>query len=123
MAEGWANYLKPDRVRAFSAGVAPKGVHPRAAAVMAEAGVDITGQRSKHVDELKGTSLDYVVTVCGHAHEQCPTFTGGTKVVHMGFEDPAETVGHDEEVTEKFREVRERIRQFVETIPESLLET
>ena len=75
-------------------------MNARAVAVMREAGVDITGQRSKHVDELKDVPFDYVVTVCGHANETCPRFPGKTKVVHVGFDDPpqlAKGAASDEE--------------------------
>ena len=88
MAEGWARHLKGDAIDAYSAGTDPHGMNARAIAAMGEAGVDITGQRSKHVDELKDVPLDYVVTVCGHANETCPVFPGKTKVVHVGFDDP-----------------------------------
>src|SRR5215218_2600789 len=76
MAEGWARALKGDVIEPYSAGVATHGMNPNAVRVMREAGVDIGGQRSKHVDEVKDVGLDYVVTVCGHAHESCPVFPG-----------------------------------------------
>ena len=88
MAEGWARALRPDSVRTYSAGVEPHGMNPRAIKVMAEAGVDISGHHSKHVDELKDIPFDYVITVCDHAHETCPLFPGKTKVLHVGFDDP-----------------------------------
>src|SRR4051812_3837407 len=104
MAEGWARHLKADSIDAYSAGVEPHGMNASAVQVMGEAGVDITGQRSKHVDELKDVPFDYVVTVCDHAYESCPLFPGKTKVVHVGFDDPprlaktartpAEALGH-----------------------------
>src|SRR5580692_10852949 len=83
MAEGWARALKGDVIEAYSAGVEPHGMNARAVEVMREAGVDIAGQRSKHVEELKGVAFDYVVTVCDHAHEACPVFAGDTKIVHV----------------------------------------
>jgi arsenate reductase len=88
MAEGWARQLEPGRVEAYSAGVAPAGIDPRAVRVMAESGVDISGQRSKHVDELAGESIDCVVTVCDNARERCPVFPGSTRLLHVGFDDP-----------------------------------
>ena len=88
MAEGWARRLKGDVIEAYSAGIETHGLNPHAVRVMAEAGVDISGHRSKHVDELKSIAFDYVVTVCDHAYESCPLFPGKTKVVHVGFEDP-----------------------------------
>ncbi|HZK79737.1 MAG TPA: arsenate reductase ArsC, partial [Humisphaera sp.] len=78
MAEGWATVLKSDTIEAHSAGVQPHGMNQRAVRVMAEAGVDIGGQWSKHVDELKGMDFDYVVTVCDNAHQSCPIFPGKT---------------------------------------------
>ncbi len=88
MAEGWARKLKADLIDAYSAGVEPHGMNPRAVKAMAEAGVDVLGHTSKHVNELAEVPFDYVVTVCDHAHETCPVFPGRTKVVHVGFDDP-----------------------------------
>jgi arsenate reductase len=85
--------------------------------------VDITGQHSKHVDELKDVPLDYVVTVCGHANETCPRFPGKTKVVHVGFDDPpqlAKSAKTDEVAMGHYRRVRDEIRAFVETLPDGL---
>jgi arsenate reductase (thioredoxin) len=90
---------------------------------MAEAGVDISGQRSKHVDELRDVSFDFVVTVCGHAHENCPVFPGKTSVVHVGFDDPpalAAKATTEEERLAPYRRVRDEIRTFVQGLPESL---
>ena len=118
MAEGWARHLKGDRVEAYSAGVSPHGMNPHAVRVMREAGVDITGQRSKHVDELRDVPLDHVVTVCGHANETCPVFPGRTKVVHVGFDDPpqlAKGAATEEEALGHYRRVRDEIRRFVES--------
>ena len=123
MAEGWARQLKGAEIEAYSAGVEPHGMNARAVAVMREAGVDITGQRSKHVDELKAVPFDYVVTVCGHATETCPRCPGKTKVVHVGFDDPpqlAKGAKSDEEALPHYRRVRDEIRAFVETLPGGL---
>ena len=117
MAQGWAEQLKGDVIEAFSAGVRPAKVSELAIEVMAEAGVDISGHVSKHVDDLAGVEFDYVVTVCDNAREHCPIYPGGTKVVHRSFEDPAAVIGTVEEVRAKFREVRDQIRAFVETLP------
>ncbi len=122
MAEGWTRQLKGDLIEAASAGVAPQALDPRAVAAMAEAGVDISGQRSKAVAELAGVEFDYVVTVCDDAREQCPVFPGRTHVVHVGFRDPARAEGSREEVEEVFRGVRDQIRGFVEGLPEILVE-
>ena len=80
--------LKGDRIDAYSAGVEPHGVDPRAVKVMAEVGVDISGQSSKHVDTLEGIEFDYVITLCDQANESCPFFPGKTRRLHMGFDDP-----------------------------------
>jgi len=123
MAEGWARHLKGDLIDAVSAGVEPKGLDPNAVAVMAEAGVDISGHRSKHVSEFQGVAMDYVVTVCDHARETCPVFPGQAKVVQRAFDDPprlaagAETA---ESVLTHYRRVRDEIRSFVATLPEAL---
>jgi arsenate reductase len=123
MAEGWAHALKGNVIDAYSAGVDPHGMNPRAIAAMAETGVDITGQRSKHVDELAGVAFDYVVTVCGHANETCPMFPGDTKVVHVGFDDPPKLAAGaktDDEAMPHYRRVRDEIRTFIETLPAAL---
>lgn len=123
MAEGWARHLKSGVIDAYSAGVETRGLDPLAVTVMAEAGVDISGQRSKAVDELKGVAFDYVVTVCDEAREQCPVFPGRAKVVHVGFDDPpwlARTAKTEDEALGHYRRVRDEIRAFVETLPESL---
>jgi arsenate reductase len=125
MAEGWARALKPGLVEASSAGIEARGVDPLAVRVMAEAGVDISRQRSKRVDELKDLRFDYVVTVCAAANEMCPLFPGKAKVVHVGFDDPpalARTAKNEEEALSHYRRVRDEIRRFVETLPEALEE-
>ena len=123
MAEGWARRLKGDTIDAYSAGVEPHTLDARAVRAMAEAGVDISGHRSKHVNELPKIEFDYMVTVCGHAHETCPFFPGKTKVVHRGFQDPpllARGAATEDEAMTHYRRVRDEIRAFVETLPESL---
>jgi len=123
MAEGWARHLKGDVIEPYSAGVETHGLNPQAVQVMAEAGVDISGYQSKHVDELKDVDFDYVVTVCDHAHESCPMFPGRTRVVHVGFDDPprlARAARTPEEAMDIYRRVRDEIGAFVETLPEGL---
>ena len=124
MAEGWAKHLKRDTIEAWSAGVEAKTVDPRAVRVMTEAGVDISGHRSKHVDEVIDIPFDYVVTLCGHAYETCPFFPGGAKKVHRGFDDPpvlARDAADEDEALAQYRRVRDEIHQLVETLPESLM--
>lgn len=123
MAEGWTRHLKADVIEAYSAGVEPHGLNPLAIRAMAEAGVDISGQQSKHVDELKSVPLDYVVTVCDHAHETCPLFPGRTQKIHVGFDDPprlAKDATSDAEALSHYRRVRDEIRDFVQRLPEAL---
>ena len=115
MAEGWLRHLGSDRYEALSAGTRPQGVNPLAVRVMAEAGVDISEQRSKSVDEFLGQDIDLLVTVCGGAKESCPVFLGAVKDrQHWPFDDPAQAAGTDEEVLAIFRRVRDEIRRAVE---------
>ncbi len=123
MAEGWARALKGDQIDAFSAGIETHGLNPRAVKVMAEAGVDISGHKSKPVTDLSTQDFDFVVTVCDHAHESCPLFPGKTKVVHVGFDDPprlAKNAKSEEEALAHYRRVRDEIKAFVETLPGAL---
>jgi arsenate reductase len=124
MAEGWTRFLQGDMIEAYSAGVDTHGLNPSAVKVMAEAGVDISGHRSKHIDEFKDVDLDVVVTVCGHAHESCPVFPGKTRVVHVGFDDPpkmAAEVEGEEEKMECYRAVRDEIKSYVLNFLEGLV--
>ena len=123
MAEGWARQLKADVIEPYSAGIEKHGMNPHAIKVMAEAGVDITGQHSKTVTELGPVEFDYVVTVCGHANEHCPLFPGNAKVVHVGFDDPPKLTAGLPDGEAKlmiYRRVRDQVRSFVTTLPESL---
>ena len=123
MAEGWARHLKGDVLEPYSAGIETHGLDPRAVRVMAEAGVDISGHRSKHLDELVGVDFDVVVTVCDRARESCPVFPGRTQRVHVGFDDPprlAEGAKDEEAALAPYRCVRDAIRAFVETLPQGL---
>lgn len=124
MAEGWTRHLKSESVEPYSAGVAPTQLDPRAVRVMAETGVDISAQQSKSVDDVLNSGFDYVVTVCDGAHENCPIFPGKAIVRHVGFEDPprlAREASSEEEALNTYRRVRDEIRDFVETLPDSLL--
>lgn len=124
MAEGWAHALKSDVIEPYSAGIETHGMNQNAIKVMAEAGVDITGQRSKKVDELIDVPFDVVVTVCGHANETCPMWLGEkTRVVHVGFDDPpklAKEAKTEEEALGHYRRVRDEIKAFVQGLPGSL---
>ena len=129
MAQGWTRHLKGDVVDAYSAGIETHGLNPHAVKAMAEAGVDITSQRSENIKDFADHDLDVVVTVCGHAHETCPVFPADCRVVHAGFEDPpkmarelAEGGASEEEQMNCYRKVRDEIKAFVETLPEVLKE-
>jgi len=127
MAEGWTRALKGDVIEAYSAGIEIHGLNPNAVKVMAEAGVDITSQKSQHIDEFVDQKLDYVITVCDHAHENCPWFPADCEVLHIGFQDPprmaaavAESGGSAEEQLDCYRVVRDQIKAFVESLPDSI---
>jgi len=123
MAEGWARQLKADAIEAWSAGIETHGLNPNAVRVMAEAGVDISGQRSRHVEELAHVDFDYVVTVCDRVAESCPVFPGSASVIHRPFDDPprlARAAASAEEGMAHYRRVRDEIRAFIESLPDSL---
>ena len=122
MAEGWARTLKSAELVAYSAGIEKHGLNPNAVRVMQEAGVDISGQESNTVDELDA-EFDVVVTVCGHADNNCPTFAGAPRVVHVGFDDPpklAQSAETEEAALAHYRRVRDEIRDFVATLPSAI---
>jgi len=123
MAEGWAKHLKSNVVEAYSAGIKAQGLNPNAITVMKEAGVDISSQRSQTAEEFNNVHFDYVVTVCGHAHETCPVFKVSSTIVHVGFDDPpklAENATCEEEALSHYRRVRDEIKAFVTSLPESI---
>ncbi len=122
MAEGWARALLPGVVLPASAGIERHGMNPRTVLAMAESGVDISDQWSKTLADLEDVEFDYVVTLCGHAHETCPNFPGTATVVHHGFDDPATLAqGLDEDAAmEHYRRVCLEIRDFVRGIPGNL---
>jgi arsenate reductase len=123
MAEGWTKHLKGDRIDVWSAGITPKGVDPLAVQVMAEAGANISGQRSKNVSEVRDIPFDAVITLCDQARESCPLFPKPVRRIHVGFDDPpflAQNAQNEEEALGIYRRVRDEIRKFVETLPESL---
>jgi arsenate reductase len=112
MAEGLANALLGDKVQAFSAGNAPAGrVSARAVEVMKEIGIDISGQRSKHLNEFQGREFDYVITLCETDGESCPYFPARLKNLHLPLPDPGAASGSREETLVIFRRVRDQIRQ------------
>jgi arsenate reductase len=123
MAEGWARHLKSEVIEPYSAGIENHGLDPLAVKVMREAGVDISMHHSKTLADLAGMEFDYVVTVCSDAEQNCPVFPGTTIKVHHGFDDPprlAKSARTEDEALIHYRRVRDEIRGFVETLPESL---
>ena len=127
MAEGWTRKLKSDIIAVFSAGVETHGLNPNAVKVMAEAGVDISGHRSKLVNEFMDMELDAVITVCDNAHETCPYFPPRCKVLHVGFDDPpkmaaalAEQGESEEKQLDCYRKIRDEIKAFVKKMPENI---
>ena len=123
MAESWALHLKIDVIEVYSAGTEPHGLNPNAVKVMVEAGVDISGYKSKTVADLIVNEFDYVITVCSDADQNCPVFPGNAIKVHHGFDDPpklAKTAKTEEEVLSHYRRVRDEIRDYVMTLPEAL---
>ena len=111
MAEALVNHDLGERIDAFSAGTEATRVNPLAAKVMAEIGIDLSGHRSKILDEFAGQPFDYVITLCGDANEKCPLFFGGVQRLHMGFEDPSRLPGSEAEVLPEYRRVRDEIRR------------
>lgn len=121
MAEGLVNHELSGQVQAWSAGVAPTRVNPRAIRVMQEVGIDISRQRSKAVTDLAGVEFGLVVTLCDGAREQCPIFPGGTPIMHLGFPDPARATGTEEEILTVFRLVRDDMRKKLVSLFEKKL--
>jgi len=124
MAEGWAKALKSNVIDAYSAGIETHGLNPNAVRVMAEAGVNISNQKSQLTKDLPIKEFDYVITVCSRAHEKCPYFPAKTKVIHKGFDDPpilAKNAKTEEEIISIYRKVRDEIKSFIETLPESII--
>jgi len=116
MAEGLLRHDAGDRFEVESAGTHPSHVRPEATVVMRELGIDISGHRSKSVDEFAGRQFDYVLTVCDRARETCPVYPGHANRLHRAFEDPAAVKGTEEERLAAFRRVRDQIREFLRTL-------
>jgi arsenate reductase len=110
MAEGLLRHMAGDRFEVESAGVEPSHVRPQAVEAMREVGIDLSGHRSKSVDEFAGSEFDYVITVCDNARERCPVFPGKTERLHWSFDDPAAARGDEKAVLSVFRRVRDEIK-------------
>lgn len=125
MAEGLTRHLKGDIIDAYSAGIEKHGLNQYAVKVMGEIGIDISGQYSKLLDDVMDVDFDYVVTVCGHANENCPNFPGKVKIIHAGFDDPPKLAAglNDEEAKlDCYRRVRDEIKKLIVLFPDALKE-
>lgn len=123
MAEGWGRHLLGDQLRFCSAGIETHGLNPRAVQVMREAGVDISGHDSKTLNELDVHDLDWVISVCGHAEETCPSLPERVRRLHIGFDDPprlARDAENEEEALGHYRRVRDEIRAVIERLQERM---
>ena len=116
MAEGLLRHDAGDRFDVASAGVAPSHVRPEAIEAMREIGIDISGHRSKSVDEFAGQQFDYVITVCDNANQQCPMFPGKTERIHWSIEDPAAVEGDENVRLAAFTNARDELRQRLKTL-------
>jgi arsenate reductase len=121
MAEGWGKHFAAGRIEVQSAGIEAHGKNPRAIAVMAEAGIDISNQESTRVTQAMIDSADVVVTVCGHADEHCPVLPATVRKIHWPLNDPAKATGTEEEVMNVFRTIRDDIRERVRALVTELV--
>lgn len=127
MAEAWTRALKGDLYEVFSAGIEAHGLNPNMVKVMAEVGIDVTSQTSDLVTKYFDAGLDIVVSVCGHADQNCPVFPGKVKRIHQGFDDPPKLArelaaqgASEEEQLAPYRRVRDEVKAWVETLPEAI---
>lgn len=127
MAEAWTRHLKGDLFEVYSAGIEAHGLNPNMVKVMAEVGIDVTGQTSDLVTKFFDTGLEIVVSVCGHADQNCPVFPGKVRRIHQGFDDPPKLArelaalgASEEEQLVPYRRVRDEVKAWVETLPGAL---
>ena len=123
MAEGLCRHFQGENFRAYSAGIKKHGLNPNAVKAMKEIGIDISNHTSNTTDELEEKEFEFVITVCGHAHESCPYFPAKTKIIHQGFDDPpflAKTAKTAEEALGHYRRVRDEIKEFIISLPDFL---
>jgi arsenate reductase len=113
MAEGLVRHFRGEEFESFSAGIDPKGVHPKALETMKEISIDISCQHSKHLDEIKNIEFDYVITLCDHAEKNCPLFFTKGKRIHKAFSDPAAAGGKDDDISASFKIVRDQLREYI----------
>lgn len=114
MAEGLLKHITQGEYEVFSAGTKPSIVRPEAIKVLSEIGINISGNRSKSVDEFDDEKIEYILTVCDNAKENCPFFPAETKLTHHSFDDPADVKGSKEKRLEAFRKVRDQIKVYLE---------
>lgn len=114
MMHGYLQNLAGDKLNVYSAGVETHGLNPYAVKVLAEDGIDISGNTSNHVEEYKGVDFQYMITVCDHARETCPWFPGNAERIHHSFEDPSYAVGTEEEKLAAYRNTRDEIKDYVQ---------
>ncbi len=112
IAEGYLRYFAGDKAEVYSAGIETHGVNPRAIETMKEDGIDISKHTSNNIDEYRNVDFDFVITVCDNAKERCPYFPAKAKKFHQNFTDPAKATGTEEEIKEKFRQVRQQIKDY-----------
>jgi arsenate reductase len=112
LAEGYLRHFAGNKAEVYSAGVETHGVNPRAIAVMAEDGIDISGHTSNNMNEYRDIAFDYVITVCDNAKERCPFFPSSAQQFHHNFPDPAKASGSEQEIMDQFRAVREQVKQY-----------
>ena len=112
IAQGFLKHFGKEDIEVYSAGIETHGVNPGAIRTMSETGIDISGHTSNHVDEYLDLEFDYVITVCDNARESCPVFPSTATMLHHNFEDPAKATGTEEEIMNKFSEVRDQIRDY-----------
>lgn len=112
MAEGYLRKFAGGKARIYSAGIETHGVNPRAIAIMKEDGIDISAHTSNQVDEYRDIPFDYVITVCDNAREHCPVFPSTARKFHHDFPDPARATGSEKEITDRFRQVRDQIKNY-----------
>lgn len=115
MAEGLLKHICQDEFEIYSAGTEPFAVRPEAIKVLREIGIDISENRSKSVNEFADVKIDYVLTVCDHAQENCPYFPAKTRLVHHSFVDPAAAAGDEEKRLSAFRRARDEIEKYLQT--------
>lgn len=121
IAEGYLKFFTGQKARVYSAGIETHGVNPRAIETMREDGIDISTHTSNHVNEYLGIPMDFVITVCDHANEQCPVFPAHAVKLHHNFTDPAKAKGTETEIRQAFARVRDEIKQYCQTFTQQHL--